>query len=66
MTIKSLTALNMKEGLEALDRLLRIDLLLIVGGGSAMVLAHGFPPSTSDIDAAPKGLIIAELDILVK
>lgn len=32
----------------------------------AMILAHGFPLATTDIDAVPKGMEIAELDVLVK
>jgi hypothetical protein len=28
---------------------------LIVGGGSAMILAHHFPLATSDLDAIPRG-----------
>lgn len=39
---------------------------LIVGGGGAMILAHGFPLGTTDIDAIPKGLEIAQLDPFVK
>ena len=31
-----------------------------------MVLAHGFPLATSDIDAVPKGMDIATLDLHVK
>lgn len=29
---------------------------LIMGGGGAMILAHGFPKGTTDIDAIPRGL----------
>jgi hypothetical protein len=31
-----------------------------------MILAHGFPLGTTDIDAVPKGMEIADLDVLVK
>lgn len=40
--------------------------ILILGGGGAMVLAHSFPLATADVDAAPKGLSLDELDVLVK
>jgi Nucleotidyltransferase of unknown function (DUF6036) len=39
---------------------------LIMGGGGAMILAHGFPLGTSDVDAIPKGPTIEELDHWVK
>jgi len=29
---------------------------LVLGGGGAMILAHGFPRGTTDIDAIPRGL----------
>ncbi len=31
-----------------------------------MILAHGFPIGTTDIDATPRGIEIQELDLLVK
>lgn len=57
---------TMKLALEELDRRLKNPLLLIMGGGGAMVLAYQHPLATFDIDAIPKGLDILELDILVK
>lgn len=70
-TRHSLTAHKMKEALNKLDELISgkdpdIRVRLIVGGGSAMILAHQFPLSTSDIDAVPKGMEIQDLDVLVK
>lgn len=70
-----LTAEIMKQALSRLDELLdeawksqgKPDTIqLIVGGGGAMILAHGFPLGTTDIDAVPKGMEIAELDAFVK
>jgi hypothetical protein len=56
-----LTALN------RLDQLLKGGpVTLIMGGGGAMILAHGFPMGTTDIDAVPVGMELSELDILVK
>jgi len=60
----------MLEALRALDRLMEKndapDVLLIVGGGGAMALAHGIQLVTSDIDAVPKGMELETLDKLVK
>ena len=43
-----------------------IKVALIMGGGGAMILAHGYPRGTTDIDAIPKGLTVEEIDPLVK
>lgn len=58
----------MNKALKALDRLLPKPLKLLIGGGSAMLLAHGFPVSTHDIDGLPLSseLTPAEIDPLVK
>ena len=64
--IKNLNKEQMLKALMALDQYLSAPLTLIVGGGSAMILAHQFPLATTDIDAIPKGLEINELDRLVK
>src|SRR4051812_5571380 len=70
-----LTAEIMKRALARLDQLIELsfsqngrsgEIQLIMGGGGAMILAHGFPLSTTDIDAVPKGMDIVELDPLVK
>ena len=61
-----LTKQTMLNALEKLDDLLPTPTVLIIGGGGAMILVHGFPLATSDIDAVPKGLDIAALDVLVK
>lgn len=57
----------MRKALLALDRKLKSPVHLIVGGGGAMLLAHRFALSTSDIDAVPaQGVTVLELDPLVK
>lgn len=49
-----------------LNELLPQRLILLMGGGGAMILAHGFSLATTDIDAIPKGATIEGLDALVK
>lgn len=39
---------------------------LLVGGGGAMILAHGFPLATSDLDAIPRRIEISKIDPLIK
>lgn len=56
----------MKDGLTKLDALLERRVTLIIGGGGAMILAHGFPLATTDIDAVPKGMSIEELRPLIE
>ena len=53
--------LNQKGGLPAGNRI-----TLMMGGGGAMILAHGYPLATTDIDAVPRGIELHELDGLVK
>jgi hypothetical protein len=62
----NLTAQIMKEALTQLDGQLSTPVVLVMGGGGAMILAHGYQLGTSDIDAVPRGISIAELDVLVK
>jgi hypothetical protein len=69
--MKNLTALAMKKALARLDELIDEQLsrkvTLIMGGGGAMILAHSFPLSTTDIDAIPAaGTDFKDLDPLVK
>jgi len=63
-----LTKEALSRAFAALDALLPSPLTLIVGGGGAMLLAHGLPIATSDIDAYPAGggMTVEELDPLVK
>ncbi len=63
---KNLTALQMKEALTRLDELLSSEVTLMIGGGGAMLLAHGFPLATTDIDGIPKGIEVGALDVWVK
>lgn len=56
----------MRKALQRLDEILERELTLIIGGGGAMILAHHFPLSTTDIDAVPKGMDLAALDQYVK
>lgn len=53
----------MLEALRALDRALPSPARLIIGGGAAMLLAHGHPLATHDVDAftAKGGLSMGEL-----
>lgn len=66
ITEKPLTAKIMLKALKRLDELLKQKIELIVGGGGAMILAHNFPLSTTDIDAISKGIEMETLNDLVK
>lgn len=58
---------TMLKSLECLAGKLKHPTSLIVGGGGAMILAHGFPLATTDIDGIPaKGTSVEEIDVLVK
>lgn len=61
-----LTAEIMIKALHRLDELIEEPVTLIMGGGGAMILAHGFPLGTTDIDAIPKGMDVGALDVWVK
>lgn len=56
----------MKLAFKKLDEYLKQSVTLIMGGGGAMIFAHGFPLSTTDVDAIPRGIEQSELDILSK
>lgn len=49
-----------------LDRDLKQAVTLYVGGGTSMVLAHGYPLATADVDAIPKQVSFEEIDDIVK
>ncbi|HTL12328.1 MAG TPA: DUF6036 family nucleotidyltransferase [Bdellovibrionota bacterium] len=66
MSHTPLQAESMLRALKALDARLDRPVSLLVGGGGAMLLAHGFKLATTDIDAVPKGISLAELDVHVK
>jgi hypothetical protein len=65
-----LTKELMQSALQKLDQKLahakRAKVSLIMGGGGAMILAHGFPKGTTDIDAIPRGLNPEELSEFIK
>lgn len=54
----------MKKAFQMLDEKLTRPVILIMGGGGAMIFAHGFPLATTDVDAIPKGIEAHELDVL--
>lgn len=64
--MNGLTAEKMLNALTRLDELIEVSCTLIVGGGGAMILAHGFPLSTMDIDAYPKEMPLEKLDVHIK
>ena len=64
--MKALSPELMKQAIARLDLILDRHVRLIAGGGGAMVLAHGFPLATSDIDAVPLGMELVELDSFIK
>ncbi|OFZ81473.1 MAG: hypothetical protein A2583_08150 [Bdellovibrionales bacterium RIFOXYD1_FULL_53_11] len=64
--MKNMTRETMLAALKALDETLDQSVSLVIGGGAAMVLAHGYQLGTFDIDAVPKGIDIATLDPYVK
>ena len=65
-----LTKKIMLDSLSLLDQKMKEknfdSLTLIMGGGGAMILAHGFPQGTTDIDAIPKGVSPEVLSELVR
>lgn len=66
MSEKPISQKVMQKAFECLDEKLKQKVLLIMGGGGAMIWAHHFPLSTTDVDAIPKGITIEELDPLIK
>src|SRR5512147_2001915 len=48
-----LTADGLRAAFRALDARLEAPLTLVVGGGTAMMLAYGLPVRTTDVDAYP-------------
>ena len=58
-----LTAQIMRQALTRLDELLPRPTTLIMGGGGAMILAHGFPLGTTDIDAMNRFMVTPSLDL---
>jgi len=58
----------MMKAFRSLDRRLETSLTLLLGGGAAMLLAHGVPLTTHDVDGLPldSDVTPAELDPLIK
>lgn len=63
---KPIDAVTAREAFQRLDELLKKTLTLYMGGGTSMVMAHGYPLATSDVDALPKQASFEEIDDLVK
>jgi hypothetical protein len=61
-----LTAAGLKRAFAALDGLLERPVALVVGGGTAMMLAHGLPVRTTDVDAYPTVGHLDEIAPLVR
>jgi hypothetical protein len=63
MSHRPLDRETMLEAFAALDRALESPARLVAGGGAAMLLAHGYPLSTHDVDAFPArgGLSMGEI-----
>lgn len=67
MPASGLSADSVRAAFGALDRLLDHEATLVVGGGTAMVLAYGLPVRTTDVDAFPaSGATVEEIDALAK
>lgn len=64
--MKNLTANLMLQALASLDQKIPQDVTLILGGGGALILAHGLTLATADLDAVPQRFEISELDPHVK
>jgi hypothetical protein len=64
--IAALTKTLFLKALKRLDELLEFKVTLLVGGGGAMILAHNFPLSTTDLDAIPKSHSPDAIDTQVK
>ncbi len=51
----------LKDAFDELDALLPRPVTLVVGGGTAMMLAYGLPVRTTDVDAYPKETSFEEI-----
>jgi hypothetical protein len=56
-----LTADRLRQAFEALDGLLEGPVTLVVGGGTAMMLAYHLPVRTTDVDAYPRDSTFAAI-----
>lgn len=64
--MKQINKNMMLKALSLFDQKLRFPVKMMMGGGGAMVLAHGFPIATYDIDAVPLQTPFEDLDGIVK
>jgi hypothetical protein len=61
-----LTAEALRAAFEDLDRTLDRPVALVVGGGTAMMLAYGLPVRTTDVDAYPRGVAFEEIQPAIR
>lgn len=66
MTDKPISRQLMERAFALLDQHLEKPLTLILGGGGCMIMAHGYPLSTTDVDALPLQTSFDEIDGIVK
>ncbi len=66
MSIKIIDLKLATEAFSRLDELLKKPVKLILGGGTAMIMAHQFPLSTSDVDAVSKNSSLLEIENEIK
>ncbi|HUB07506.1 MAG TPA: DUF6036 family nucleotidyltransferase [Myxococcales bacterium] len=57
---------SLRAAFKDLDGRLKAPVRLVVGGGTALMLADHFPVRTTDVDAYPVGLSMDELDPAIK
>jgi predicted nucleotidyltransferase len=61
-----LTVEALRAAFEELDRTLDRPVSLVVGGGTAMMLAHGMPVRTADVDAYPRDASFEEIQPAIR
>lgn len=66
MTIKIIDLKLATQAFSRLDSLLKKPVKLILGGGTAMIMGHQFPLSTSDVDAVSKNSSLLEIENEIK
>jgi hypothetical protein len=57
---------QLREAFAALDRALERPITLIVGGGTAMLLAYKLPIRTTDVDAYPREVRLEEIQPAIR
>ncbi len=66
MTVKIINKQLAIQAFQHLNKLLKKPVKLILGGGTAMIMAHQFPLSTSDVDAVAKNFSLLEIETEIK